>query len=115
MAKLRYLLIAVIPAVLSIPTGAGSVPIRAQKAMVASQNEMASRIGADVIKEGGTAVDAAVATAFALAVVHPTPGNIGGGRFMVYRPAKVGPVAYHGGEVAPAKACATLFSMDGKS
>ena len=114
MAKLRYLLIAVIPAVLSIPTGAGSVPIRAQKAIVASQNEMASRIGADVIKEGGTAVDAAVATAFALAVVHPTAGNIGGGGFVVYRPAKGEPIAYDFREVAPAKASPTMFIKDGK-
>src|SRR5438128_9603580 len=88
---------------------AGSVPVRAQRGMVASQNEMASRIGADVIKEGGTAVDAAVATAFALAVVHPTAGNIGGGGFMVYRPAKGGAVAYDFREVAPAKASPTMF------
>ena len=60
-----------IAAALTITTGASSVPIRAQKGMVASQNEIASRIGADVIAAGGTAVDAAVATAFALAVTHP--------------------------------------------
>ncbi len=82
--------------------------------MVASQNEIASRIGADVIKEGGTAVDAAVATAFALAVVHPTAGNIGGGGFIVYRPAKGDPVAYDFREMAPAKASPTMFMKDGK-
>jgi gamma-glutamyltranspeptidase / glutathione hydrolase len=114
MAKLRYFLIAIITAAVSIPTGAGSVPIRAQRAMVASQNEIASRIGADVIKEGGTAVDAAVATAFALAVVHPTAGNIGGGGFMVYRPAKGDAVAYDFREVAPAEASPTMFLKDGK-
>jgi len=64
------------------------VPTRAQKGMVASQNEIASKIGADAIAAGGSAVDAAVATAFALAVVHPTAGNIGGGGFIVYRQAK---------------------------
>ena len=114
MAKCRYLFIAIVTAVFTIPTGAGSVPIRAQKGMVASQNEIASRIGADVIKEGGTAVDAAVATAFALAVVHPTAGNIGGGGFIVYRPAKGEPVAYDFREMAPAKASPTMFMKDGK-
>src|SRR5512132_4113340 len=82
--------------------------------MVTSQNEMASRIGADVIKEGGTAVDAAVATAFALAVVHPTAGNIGGGGFLVYRPAKGDASAYDFREMAPAKASPTMFMKDGK-
>ena len=82
--------------------------------MVASQNEIASRIGADVISAGGTAVDAAVATAFALAVVHPTAGNIGGGGFIVYRPAKGEPVAYDFREMAPAKASPTMFIKDGK-
>src|SRR5262245_58680755 len=114
MPKLRYLLIAIISAVPSIPTGASPLPIRAQKGMVASQNEMASRIGADVIKEGGSPVDAAVATAFALAVVHPTAGNIGGGGFIVYRPAKGDAVAYDFREVAPAKASPTMFLKDGK-
>ena len=82
--------------------------------MVASQNEIASRIGADVIAAGGTAVDAAVATAFALAVVHPTAGNIGGGGFIVYRPAKGDAVAYDFREMAPAKASPTMFMKDGK-
>src|SRR5213593_5100714 len=114
MARFRYLLFAIILFGASIPLGAGSVPIRAQRGMVASQNETASRIGADVVKEGGTAVDAAVATAFALAVVHPTAGNIGGGGFLVYRPARAEPVAYDFREVAPAKASPTMFIKDGK-
>src|SRR5690349_8674910 len=99
---------------LTIVTDASSVPTRAQKGMVASQNEVASKIGADAIAAGGTAVDAAVATAFALAVVHPTAGNIGGGGFIVYRPAKGEPVAYDFREVAPAKASPTMFMKDGK-
>lgn len=82
--------------------------------MVASQNQIASQVGAKVLEEGGTAVDAAVATAFALAVVHPSAGNIGGGGFMVYRPTTGDPVAYDFREVAPAKATATMFLVDGK-
>jgi gamma-glutamyltranspeptidase/glutathione hydrolase len=101
-------------AILSVTTFAISVPTRAQKGMVASQNEMASKIGADVIAAGGTAVDAVVATAFALAVVHPTAGNIGGGGFIVYRPAKGEPVTYDFRETAPGKASPTMFMKDGK-
>ena len=93
---------------------AGSIPARATRGMVVSQNEIASRIGADVIAEGGTAVDAAVATAFALAVVHPTAGNLGGGGFLLYRPAAGDPVGYDFREVAPAKASPTMFLRNGK-
>src|SRR6476620_11085379 len=81
--------------------------------MVSSQNQIASHIGARVLEDGGTAVDVAVATAFALAVVHPTAGNIGGGGFLVYRPAKGDAVAYDFREVAPAKASPTMFMKDG--
>jgi gamma-glutamyltranspeptidase / glutathione hydrolase len=61
---------------------AGSQPIRASKYMVVSVSDIASHVGADVMKNGGNAIDAAVATAFALAVTHPSAGNIGGGGFM---------------------------------
>jgi gamma-glutamyltranspeptidase / glutathione hydrolase len=114
MVKLRFPVVAIACAVLSVTTAATSVPIRAQKGMVASQSEIASRIGADAIRDGGTAVDAAIATAFALAVVHPTAGNIGGGGFMVYRPATGEAVAYDFRETAPAGSTPTMFLKDGK-
>jgi gamma-glutamyltranspeptidase/glutathione hydrolase len=94
--------------------GALAAPVRAQKGMVASQNEIASRIGAKVITDGGNAVDAAVATAFALAVTHPTAGNIGGGGFIVFRPAAGEPVTYDFREKAPAKASPTMWLKDGQ-
>jgi gamma-glutamyltranspeptidase/glutathione hydrolase len=92
---------------------AASQPIRASKYMVVSVSDIASRVGADVMKDGGTAVDAAVATAFALAVTHPSAGNIGGGGFMVVRPASGDPVAYDFREIAPGKASATMWLKDG--
>jgi gamma-glutamyltranspeptidase / glutathione hydrolase len=81
--------------------------------MVVSANARASEIGADVLRRGGNAVDAAIATAFALAVTHPTAGNIGGGGFLVFRPANGEPAAYDFREMAPAGASPTMFMKDG--
>ena len=60
-------------------------PVRSRSGMVSSQQWIASQVGADVLSSGGNAVDAAIATGFALAVTHPAAGNIGGGGFMVIR------------------------------
>lgn len=65
----------------------GLRPVHARKAIVVSVHQQASQVGADIMRQGGNAVDAAVATGFALAVVHPSAGNIGGGGFMLLRKA----------------------------
>lgn len=93
---------------------ARSVTVRARHGMVVSQNHAASEIGAAVLREGGNAMDAAVATAFALAVTHPTAGNIGGGGFLVYRPAAGDPVAYDFREMAPASATPEMWLENGE-
>lgn len=62
----------------------GRTPVYSKNGMVSSSSRLASEAGAQALKSGGNAVDAAIATAFALAVTWPTAGNIGGGGFMVY-------------------------------
>ncbi len=84
-------------------------PVRAEHAIVASTSKLASQIGADIMKRGGNAVDAAVAVAFALAVVYPEAGNIGGGGFMLirFRDGKTTAIDYR--EVAPLAATRDMY------
>ncbi|MEZ5287421.1 MAG: gamma-glutamyltransferase [Vicinamibacterales bacterium] len=98
----------------SLTLQAGSTPARARRGMVVSQNHLASDVGWRVIERGGNAVDAAVATALALAVTHPTAGNIGGGGFLVFRAADGQAVSYDFREAAPAGSNAEMWLTDGK-
>jgi gamma-glutamyltranspeptidase/glutathione hydrolase len=86
--------------------------VRGKRAMVASQHELASRIGADVMRRGGNAVDASVAVALALAVVYPEAGNLGGGGFMLIRFKDGSTTAIDYREMAPAAATRDIFVND---
>jgi gamma-glutamyltranspeptidase / glutathione hydrolase len=103
-----WLLVAAV-AVCAPRASASNYPVHSQHAIVVSVHELASQVGVEVMQAGGNAVDAAVATGFALAVVHPAAGNLGGGGFMLIRMAdgKAHFVDYR--EKAPAAAKADMY------
>ncbi len=107
-------IVALLVASLTLSLSAGNAPYRARGGMVVSQSDIASEVGWKVMKEGGNAIDGAVATALALAVTHPTAGNIGGGGFIVYRSADGTATTFDFREMAPAGATPTMWMKDGK-
>ena len=110
----RSSLILIALVVSTLTLDAGSAPFRAKRGMVVSQSDIASQIGFQVIRDGGNAVDAAVATAFALAVTHPTAGNIGGGGFLVFRSAAGEATTFDFREAAPAGSNPEMWLVNGK-
>jgi gamma-glutamyltranspeptidase/glutathione hydrolase len=88
--------------------------VRGAHAMVATDEALGSQVGVTILKQGGNAVDAAVAVAFALAVVEPAAGNIGGGGFMLVRLTDGKTNFFDYREVAPAKATRDMYIQDGK-
>jgi gamma-glutamyltranspeptidase/glutathione hydrolase len=86
----------------------------ATKAIVVSGSPIASQVGRDILQQGGNAVDAAVAVGFALAVVHPEAGNLGGGGFMIIRSADGEARALDYRETAPAAATRDMYRGAGE-
>jgi len=84
-------------------------PIRGSNGVVSSSSKIASEVGVEIMKQGGNAVDAAVATAFAMAVTYPSAGNIGGGGFMIYHGADGEATAFDFREKAPLASTKTMY------
>ncbi len=106
-------LLATLPATAQPPAAQPPLPksaVEAEHGMVVSASAIASQVGSDVLAAGGNAIDAAVATGFALAVTYPTAGNIGGGGFMVIRFPDGRATTIDFREKAPAAARPSMFT-----
>ncbi len=95
--------------IISLQANYSFAQVYARNGMVASSSKIASQVGVDILKKGGNAIDASVATAFALAVTHPTAGNIGGGGFLVFMDSTGTVTTIDFREKAPLKASPTMF------
>ena len=113
--KVKYILFVFFVTATSIFANHGRIPAYAKKGMVVSTSIIASEIGRDILQKGGNAIDAAVATAFALAVTWPQAGNIGGGGFLVFHNNKGDVTTFDFREKAPLAATEEMFlGEDGK-
>ena len=108
---LKRPLLVILLSILVLPTFAqsGRLPAPAKNGMVVSSHYLASEVGNEVLEQGGNAMDAAVATAFALAVTLPRAGNIGGGGFIVYHGADGEVTAFNFREKAPLAATERMY------
>lgn len=115
----RRLILLPVAAILALPlhsalVAAPDAGVPSKNGIVVCTSAPACDVGASILAKGGTAVDAAVATAFALAVTHPSAGNIGGGGFMVVRSPNGKATAFDYREKAPLKSTRTMYLRDGK-
>jgi len=110
---MQQLIVATLGAILVIAStssfAAGRNAVRGKNGIVASSSAIASEVGVQVMKDGGNVVDAAIATAFAMAVTWPSAGNIGGGGFMIYHGADGETAAFDFREKAPLAATADMY------
>lgn len=114
MRLLAAILVSILPLTPVTAQPEKTAPVVAKGGMVVCVSPPAVEVGAEILKKGGNAVDAAVAVAFAMAVTWPEAGNIGGGGFMMVGPPGQEPVCIEYRETAPAGAKADLFA-DGKT
>jgi gamma-glutamyltranspeptidase/glutathione hydrolase len=113
MLRLRFATLLIVAWSVIAPPVAAQPAVTARNGMVVAQEARAARIGVEVLQKGGNAVDAAVATGFALAVTYPRAGNIGGGGYMVIHLAnRAADVAIDYRETAPAAATRDIFLDD---
>ena len=109
MNRLLVLLFAVLLAACTTKPKSRITGLMTDSAMVVSAHPLASKVGVDVLRKGGNAIDAAIATQFALAVVYPSAGNIGGGGFMVLRTSDGTVDALDYREKAPGSATTNMY------
>lgn len=107
--RLGFLLLACLLAAPPAPATSAPEPVTAHHAMVVSAQHLATRVGVSILKQGGNAIDAAVAVGYALAVVHPCCGNLGGGGFMTLHLADGRNLFLNFRETAPLKATADMY------
>lgn len=111
--KIRNFFVAALSTVLLLGSlsldAASSHPVRGTGGIVSSSSAIASEVGVEIMKSGGNAVDAAIATAFAMAVTWPTAGNIGGGGFMIYHGTDGEATAFDFREKAPLASTKTMY------
>jgi gamma-glutamyltranspeptidase/glutathione hydrolase len=111
--KLRRLFVATLSTVLVLGSlsldAATSHPVRGESGVVSSSSAIASEVGVEILKQGGNAVDAAIATAFTMAVTWPGAGNIGGGGFLIYHGADGESTAFDFREKAPLASTRTMY------
>ena len=111
--KLRKLFVATLSTILLLGSlsldAATSYPVRGKNGVVSSSSAIASEVGVEILKQGGNAVDAAIATAFTMAVTWPGAGNIGGGGFLIYHGADGESTAFDFREKAPLASTKTMY------